>query len=281
MRDIDFKLKLYFNQNVRKLDNRGEYIDIVCQVYERGKLDAEEILDIALNKDILESGEAIRVMEMITESFDNIGFDSASFYTMIKKLAIADKKNFKEIIELFYNAMKNHFDSFMIMSIFSFITNEKYSNYADKVALLREIFKKGGKKAKIIMDFAEQYFDDLEEKLLDIAKTINAYQNYGKLDTASSRMLGNNGLLAFEETYDVSLETLKHFKDYPGLETRGWIFKEEINPTELFSCVELYSQETDPTIEREIDFIAEGILEMPHEEGIKTLKKIKQMIHIK
>ena len=61
------------------------------------------------------------------------------------------------------------------------------------------------------------------------------------------------------------LETLEHFKNK----------QEEV---ELFSCLELYDEENDPTIERELGQVYGEVLSMSHDKQIKTLKKLKKQV---
>jgi len=114
----------------------------------------------------------------------------------------------------------------------------------------------------VVTDYLCDEVLDIDFELMEI---INNYRS-------SSRLISLENNLFCDELFDdkemrfLINETLKYFMD------------DENEKVELFSCLDLYNEETDPTIERELGKIYGRVLSLPHKEKVKTLQKIRKQL---
>jgi len=163
---------------------------------------------------------------------------------------------------------KNNIETFKSI-VNSQISYSNFINLVDANILFRE-------DSKILLDLMSKEPPVKENTMVNYLKSetleinpeiLKIISEYISLERIHSL---NFNLYKYEQFHDIKirpfiLETLEHFKN-----------KQE--EAELFSCLELYDEETDPTIEREIGQVYGEVLSMSHDKQIKTLKKLKKQV---
>lgn len=107
----------------------------------------------------------------------------------------------------------------------------------------------------------------LGKRDVHIAEIIVSYRSLSKLVSAHDKMFGRkDGFLEEGSKRDIALKTFEHFREYPD-DGKG-----------LFGCIDLFKEETDPTIERQLGQIYGEVLSLPHNKQILALKRAKQSL---
>ncbi|MCI9110541.1 MAG: hypothetical protein HFH47_01865 [Bacilli bacterium] len=238
------------------------------------------MVNILLNKNLKTHPQRIDLVYMIENSIDYLSAKQA--LELLKEDYIISNPNMLEIVKIVSQtnypqslilceiarilSQENDEKMIEIMEIISTIQDYEcvkkaaivstdYSFSADdRLKIITEIAKGDIYTSALITTLATEYNEPLNGDLLETAEVVNSYNCRSKLISAITRMLGEEGLLSNEETKEVSIATLKYFKDYPD------------NETEMFSCIELFNEQTDPTYQRTFDFMIDKLLQMSHEE---------------
>jgi len=96
-------------------------------------------------------------------------------------------------------------------------------------------------------------------------KTLANYNSQSRLESLKFNLYSSEEFSDLELRHDI-LSTLRYFEN------------NDTEEVELFSCFELYSEDTDPTIERELNQLYGDVLSLPHDNQVKMIKKLKKQI---
>lgn len=241
MRKFEIALKVYFDNNVKKLPER---MVIAKKVYKMAKFEKipsgdnlfydaglynEILLDLATDKDVLDTGEILYILDMFNMStiFNNSSKSMIDFDKNIKDLSVYQKKDFRKAFSIVYRDRLNA--PFYTRIIMNLEKNPKFYHYKDKAEFFKELSYSSGRKLNFINGLFNKHFERLESDLLDISKTINDYKSDTRLDSAYAWMLGSNILSADERLREKVVETFHHFKDYD-------------DDKSLYSCLDLWQK---------------------------------------
>lgn len=242
----------------KKLKNHPDRIQLVYVIeHSIDYLSSKEALKLLQNENIISNPQLVKIIELVSQT--NYPQCLALCY-IAYMFSETEEENMLEIMQLIsetedYNCVKN---------AIAIASNNEFD--ADtKLKLITEIVKGDIYTSTLIATLATEYKEQLNGDLLETAELVNLYKNHSKLESATTQMLGEDGLLSDDDLRQESIETLKHFKDY------------EDDDTEMFGCIELFDAETDPTYDREFDMIEQELLDMPLQQRTKVFKLIRRL----
>lgn len=242
----------------KKLKNHPMRIQLVYAIDQAvDYLSIKEALKLLQYENIISNPQIVEIIELVSQT-------NYPQCLALCKIAIefseTNEENMLEIMRLVsetedYNCVKSAVN-ISLNNAFDFDT---------KLKLISEIVKGDIYTSTLITILATEYREQLNGDLMEIAELVNLYKNHSKLESATTQMLGENGLLSNDNLRQTSIETLKHFSDY------------EDDETEMFGCIELFNEETDPTYEREYDIVQQELLDMPNKQRTKVFKLIRKL----
>ncbi len=242
----------------KKLKNHPMRIQLVYAIDQAvDYLSIKEALKLLQYENIISNPQIVEIIELVSQT-------NYPQCLALCKIAIefseTNEENMLEIMRLVsetedYNCVKSAVN-ISLNNAFDFDT---------KLKLISEIVKGDIYTSTLITILATEYREQLNGDLMEIAELVNLYKNHSKLESATTQMLGENGLLSNDNLRQTSIETLKHFSDY------------EDDETEMFGCIELFNEETDPTYEREYDIVQQELLDMPNKQRTKVFKLIRRL----
>lgn len=242
----------------KKLKNHPMRIQLVYVIDQAvDYLSIKEALKLLQYENIISNPQIVEIIELVSQT-------NYPQCLALCKIAIefseTNEENMLEIMRLVsetedYNCVKSAVN-ISLNNAFDFDT---------KLKLISEIVKGDIYTSTLITILATEYREQLNGDLMEIAELVNLYKNHSKLESATTQMLGENGLLSNDNLRQTSIETLKHFSDY------------EDDETEMFGCIELFNEETDPTYEREYDIVQQELLDMPNKQRTKVFKLIRRL----
>ncbi len=242
----------------KKLKNHPMRIQLVYAIDQAvDYLSIKEALKLLQYENIISNPQIVEIIELVSQT-------NYPQCLALCKIAIefseTNEENMLEIMRLVsetedYNCVKSAVN-ISLNNAFDFDT---------KLKLISEIVKGDIYTSTLITILATEYREQLNGDLMEIAELVNLYKNHSKLESATTQMLGENGLLSDDDLRQTSIETLKHFSDY------------EDDEIEMFGCIELFSEETDPTYEREYDIVQQELLDMPNKQRTKVFKLIRKL----
>lgn len=242
----------------KKLKNHPMRIQLVYVIDQAvDYLSIKEALKLLQYENIISNPQIVEIIELVSQT-------NYPQCLALCKIAIefseTNEENMLEIMRLVsetedYNCVKSAVN-ISLNNAFDFDT---------KLKLISEIVKGDIYTSTLITILATEYREQLNGDLMEIAELVNLYKNHSKLESATTQMLGENGLLSNDNLRQTSIETLKHFSDY------------EDDETEMFGCIELFNEETDPTYEREYDIVQQELLDMPNKQRTKVFKLIRKL----
>lgn len=242
----------------KRLKNHPMRIELVYAIEQStGYYSTEEALKLLQNDYVISHPQIVEIIELVSKTNYPQCLALCSIVTVFSQ---SKEENMLEIMKVIsetedYGCVKN--------AITVAFNNDFDSD--TKFKLITEIVKGDIYTSTLITTLATDYREQLNGDLLETAKLVNLYKCHSKLESATEQMLGEDGLLSDESLRQESIETLKHFVDY------------EDDETEMFSCIELFSEETDPTYEREFDIIQNELLNMPPKQRTKVFKLIRRL----
>ena len=171
--------------------------------------------------------------------------------------SIKEKGLFFEILNILASSKKGH----PISCIYQLIRDGEILNHPYCTRLLRKVsLTNSVLSSDCLVSLVKRH--SLGKKDIHIAEIIVSYRSLSRLVSVHDKMFNrHNGLLEDSRMRDLSLKTFEHFKDNPD------------SNAGLFGCLDLYEEETDPTIERQLGQIYGEVLSLPHHEQILALKR--------
>ncbi|MCI9084171.1 MAG: hypothetical protein HFH46_00970 [Bacilli bacterium] len=242
----------------KKLKNHPMRIQLVYVIDQAvDYLSIKEALKLLQDENIISNLQIVEIIELVSQT--NYP-QCLALCKIATEFSETKEENMLEIMRLVsetedYNCVK---------SAVSISLNNEFDSDT-KLKLISEIVKGDIYTSTLITILATEYREQLNGDLIEIAELVNLYKNHSKLESATTQMLGEDGLLSDDDLRQTSIETLKHFSDY------------EDDETEMFGCIELFSEETDPTYEREYDIVQQELLDMPNKQRTKVFKLIRRL----
>ena len=212
----------------------------------------------ASNEDVLRQKNALEIVQIISQA------KSTNVSLILKLLSKPDILNHEEkirILTMFSNCdYDNLSNGFELIDDYAFLTREDGTSLIEMVSRASS-----NEKSDCITDYL--IYHSLGKKDLFVSKMIADYQSISKLRKAYEYAFSEEAnLLEDDNMKDIILQAIIHFKDY----------KED--GTKLFSCLELFDEETDPTVIRAINEIQNQFLNLPADEQLEFINICNRML---
>lgn len=242
----------------KKLKKHPQRIELVYAIDKSiDYLSTKEALKLLHNDNIISNPQLLEIIQLVSKTTYP---QCVALCFIANTFSQTNEENMLEIMELIsqtedYDCVKN---------AVSMATNSE-QNAEEKLDLIKQIVKGDIYTSTLIKKLATDFKEQINGDLLETAELVNLYKCRSKLESAVTQMLGENGLLSDENLREKSIETLRHFKDY------------EEDETEMFSCIELYNEETDPTYDLEFDQAIMELEDMPNKQRTKVFRLIRRL----
>lgn len=236
-----------------------------------------KILETALNDNNLETVQSqTDILTSLNNEVDTMyqerkktinGSECLGIYEAYKLLTenpvmlnrLNEKGQFFEILHIFSSSKKGH----AVSCMYKLIRDGEILDHPYCIELLRVVrLTNSVLSSDCLTSLVKRH--SLGKKDIRVAEMIVSYSSLSKLVSAHEKMFGRqNGFLEEGSKADISLKTFEHFQNYPD------------DGTVLFGCVDLFQEDTDPTIERQIGKLYGKVLSMPHSKQVLALKKVE------
>jgi len=134
--------------------------------------------------------------------------------------------------------------------------------FKEDACLILDILLTSSQANNALMDYITNEPFEIDYNYL---KTLANYNSQSRLESLKFNLYSSEEFSDLELRHDI-LSTLRYFEN------------NDTEEVELFSCFELYSEDTDPTIERELNQLYGDVLSLPHDNQVKMIKKLKKQI---
>ncbi len=243
------------NKKLKKHPNRIELVYTIEKSIDY--LSAKEALKLLQKENIISNPQLLEIIKLVSKT----NYPQCLALCFIANIfSQTNEENMIEIMKLIsqtenYDCVKNAVS----------IATDSQLDPEEKLDIINQIVKGDIYTSTLIKKLATDYKKQINGDLVETAELVNLYKCRSKLQSAATQMLGENGLLSDENLRQQSIETLKHFKDY------------EDDETEMFGCIELYNEETDPTYDLDFDRTIQALEEMSNQQRTKVFKLIKRL----
>ena len=218
----------------------------------------EVVYDVLQNGMILDSEYLIDILKTVMSAKEKTG--AWALKQLMSEPKLLKDERFPQILNILRTA-----SNYGIVFIGRLIVNENIllrENALDILDSVKDIYPRSSKAVKALL-----IKPSIEGRDLQIVKVITAYKSLTKLISIEERVTTlESGILENPEMKETAIKTIIHFKDH------------EESGTGLFSCLELFDEETDPTIERQLEQNKKRVLEMSHEDQIRVLQRERTML---
>lgn len=258
---IRLSMMLYDEKLLEGLPYEMEIIGLIANAKEY--IFSRYIYDAIKETSILKNKNALKIMRIIAQKPEM--YDEFFRYVAFKKI-VKDNKTLSsdEIVEIAMICLKGNENS--LKEIIELSDKIDFLSRENGIAILKrlsiEVFVPERYYMEDYLEYHNQGEDDLK-----VVKMIGKYASLSRLECAHSYAFSKQGKLLEDEVFgEVALETIEHFKD-------------SNDEKKLFSCFELYNEETDPTIKREVSAFEKRFFALNHKKQLETVEKIKK--HVK
>lgn len=252
-------INLFKEKGLEHLEDEEEIIMIIATA--KNFIWARYTYDVITKTDILNEKDYLKLIRIIAQR-PKLLDEFLRYQTFNAVTKDSKALTLEEVIMLAKACLNASFENLtLIKSTSESVDFMKRENGVELVCML------AGEKCFPEVEYMSDYlkYHQLKGKDLHIVKMISEYLSLSRLEASYDIILKEDSLLEDDSLRDTALSTFEHFKD-------------DENDYKLFSCLELFSKESDPTVQREIKQIEEKIILMEHEKQIETLNVLRKVM---